>query len=143
MGRKSRTHGGESAWVAIDDCDLTKRLRDSLACFPLQSSSPRGDRSMSPRMQPFSQLMSRSGTAGCRSGARDRRKTRKPLVRSLRMRRSNFKAEVPLGRPWRFEVMLMAVFSPHAKRLERLQMRLETINAEKHVPDGNPSDGGR
>jgi hypothetical protein len=49
-------------------------------------------------------------------------------------------AEVQLGRPWRFEVVLMAVLSAHAKRLEQVRMRLEAINTEKRLPDGNPSD---
>jgi len=49
-------------------------------------------------------------------------------------------AEVPLCRPWRFEVVLMAVLSAHAKRLEHARMCLEAISTEKHLPDGTPSD---
>ena len=47
-------------------------------------------------------------------------------------------AEVQLGRPWRFEVVLMAVLSAHAKRLEQVRMRLEAVSAEAHLPGGNP-----
>jgi hypothetical protein len=47
-------------------------------------------------------------------------------------------AEVPLGRPWRCEVVLMAVLSAHEQRLEQVRMRLGTISAETHRPDGNP-----
>jgi hypothetical protein len=46
--------------------------------------------------------------------------------------------EVLLGRPWRFEVVLMAVLSAHAQRLEQLRMRLEAISAETHLPEVNP-----
>jgi hypothetical protein len=49
-------------------------------------------------------------------------------------------AEVPLGRPWTFEAVLMAVLLAHEKRLDQVRMRLEAINTEKRLPDGNPSD---
>jgi hypothetical protein len=40
-------------------------------------------------------------------------------------------AEVPLGRPWTFEAVLMAVLLAHEKRLEQVRTRLETVSAEK------------
>jgi hypothetical protein len=50
-------------------------------------------------------------------------------------------AEVLLGRPWKFEAVLMAVLLAHEKLLNQVQRRLEAISAEKHVPDGNPPEG--
>jgi hypothetical protein len=54
-----------------------------------------------------------------------------------------FQAEVPLDRPWGFEVVLIAVLSAHAMRLGQVRMRSEAINTEKHLLDENPPDGGR
>jgi hypothetical protein len=45
---------------------------------------------------------------------------------------------VHLGRPWGFEVVLMAVLLAHEQRLEQVRMRLEAISAEAHLPAGNP-----
>jgi hypothetical protein len=47
-------------------------------------------------------------------------------------------AEVQLGRPWRFEAVIMAVLFAHAKQLEQIRMRLEAISTETHRPEGNP-----
>jgi hypothetical protein len=49
-------------------------------------------------------------------------------------------AEVQLGRPWRFEAVIMAVLLAHEKRIEQVRMRLEVISMEKHLSDGTPSD---
>lgn len=51
--------------------------------------------------------------------------------------------EVQLGRPWRFEVVVLAVLLAHEKLIEQVSMRLEAVRAEKHrrVPEGNPSEG--
>jgi hypothetical protein len=40
-------------------------------------------------------------------------------------------AQVPLGRPWTFEAVLMAVLFAHEKQLEQIRMRLGAISAEK------------
>ena len=40
-------------------------------------------------------------------------------------------AEVPLGRPGRFEAVIMAVLLAHEKRLDQVRKRLETVSAEK------------
>lgn len=42
-------------------------------------------------------------------------------------------AEVQLGRPWKFEAVLMAVLLDHEKRLERIRMRLEAVSMEEHL----------
>jgi hypothetical protein len=49
-------------------------------------------------------------------------------------------AEVPLGRPWTFEAVLMAVLLAHEKLIEQVRMRLEAVSMEEHLPDGTPSD---
>lgn len=41
-----------------------------------------------------------------------------------------------LGRTWRFEAVLMAVLSAHAKRLEQVRMCVEAISAETHLQKG-------
>jgi hypothetical protein len=38
--------------------------------------------------------------------------------------------EVLLGRPWKFEAVLMAVLLAHEKRLDQVRMRLEAVSAE-------------
>ena len=50
--------------------------------------------------------------------------------------------EVHLGRPWRFEAVLMAVLPAHEKQIERVHMRLEAVNAENYppMPDENPPE---
>jgi hypothetical protein len=40
-------------------------------------------------------------------------------------------AEVPLGRLWMFEAVLMTVLLAHEKQLEQIRMRLGAISAEK------------
>lgn len=42
-------------------------------------------------------------------------------------------AEVQLGRPWKFEAVLMAVLLDHEKRLEQIRMRLEAVSMEEHL----------
>jgi hypothetical protein len=49
-------------------------------------------------------------------------------------------AEVPLGRPRRFEAVIMAVLLAHEKLIEQVRMRLEAVSMEKRLPGGNPSD---
>jgi hypothetical protein len=50
-------------------------------------------------------------------------------------------AEVPLGRPWTFEAVLMAALLAHEKRLDQVRMRLEAVNMEEHLPDENFPEG--
>jgi hypothetical protein len=56
---------------------------------------------------------------------------------------TQLQAAVQLGRPWTFEAVLMAVLLAHEKRLEQVQMRLEAVGTEKHLPDGSQPDAGR
>jgi hypothetical protein len=47
-------------------------------------------------------------------------------------------AEMQLGRPWRFEAVMVAVLLAHEKRLAQVRMRMGAISAETHRPEGNP-----
>jgi hypothetical protein len=51
-------------------------------------------------------------------------------------------AEVLLGRPWKFEAVLMAMLLAHEKRLDQVRMRLEAVSAEKdrHQPNADRPD---
>ena len=50
-------------------------------------------------------------------------------------------AEVQLGRPWKFEAVIMAMLLAHEQRLDQVRTRLEAVCAETHLPDGNPPEG--
>jgi hypothetical protein len=50
-------------------------------------------------------------------------------------------AEVQLGRPWKFEAVIMAMLLAHEQWLEQVRTRLEAVCAETHLPDGNPPEG--
>jgi len=50
-------------------------------------------------------------------------------------------AEVPLGRPWTFEAVLMAVLLAHEKLIEQVRRRLEAVSMEEHLPDENLPEG--
>jgi hypothetical protein len=50
-------------------------------------------------------------------------------------------AEIPPGRPWRFETLIMAVLRAYEKRLEQIRMHLDAISAAKHLRDGNHPEG--
>jgi hypothetical protein len=47
-------------------------------------------------------------------------------------------AEMLLGRPWRFEAVIMALLLAHEQRLKQVRMRLEAIHAETHRPAVHP-----
>jgi hypothetical protein len=50
--------------------------------------------------------------------------------------------EVHLGRPWRFEAVLMAVLLAHEKLLDQVRMRLEAVSAEncRRMPERDHPD---
>jgi hypothetical protein len=50
-------------------------------------------------------------------------------------------ADIQLGWPWRFDVVVMAVLLAHEQRLEQIWMHLEAIRAETHLRDGNCPEG--
>jgi hypothetical protein len=51
-------------------------------------------------------------------------------------------AEVPLGRPGRFEAVIMAVLLAHEKQIEQVGMCLEAVSAEsrRRMPEGDHPD---
>jgi hypothetical protein len=49
-------------------------------------------------------------------------------------------ADIQRGRPGRFDVVVMAVLSAHAKRLEQLHMCLDAMRRENALPEENPPD---
>jgi hypothetical protein len=51
--------------------------------------------------------------------------------RMLACATQQLQAEVPLGRLWTFETVLMTVLLAHEKQLEQIRMRLGAISAEK------------
>jgi hypothetical protein len=93
---------------------------------------------MSPRMQPFSQVIEQKRRRWMPFRRALSREDREAFDRMFACATQPLQAGVPLGRPWRFDVVLMAVLSAHAKRLEQVRMRLESISVEKHLLEGNP-----
>jgi hypothetical protein len=49
-------------------------------------------------------------------------------------------ADIQLGRPWRFETLIMAVVLGHEKRLEQVRMRQEAMRRENEWPAENPPE---
>ena len=45
--------------------------------------------------------------------------------------KEQLKAEIQLGRPWGFELVLMAVMLEHEKRIQEMVSRLEELSAGK------------
>jgi hypothetical protein len=98
---------------------------------------------MSPRTLPFRQVIEQERRRWIPFRRALSKDDQEAFDRMFACATQPLQAAVPLGRPWTFEAVLMAVLLAHEKRLEQLRMRLEAISAEKHLPDGNPSDGGR
>jgi hypothetical protein len=63
------------------------------------------------------------------------------LNRMFAFATQQLQAEVQLGRPWKFEVVIMAVLLAHEKRIEQVGMRLEAVSMEEHLPDENLPEG--
>ena len=93
---------------------------------------------MNPRMLPFSQVIEQERRRWIPFRCALSKEDQEACDRMFADATQQLQAEVQLGRPWRFDVVLMAVLSAHAKRLEQVRMRLEPIGAETHMPDGNP-----
>jgi hypothetical protein len=53
----------------------------------------------------------------------------------------HLQAEVQIGRPSKFEAVMMAMLFGHEKLFEQVRMRLEDVSAEKHLRDGNCPEG--
>jgi hypothetical protein len=46
-------------------------------------------------------------------------------------------ADIQLGRPWRFETLIMAVLLAHAQRLEQIRMHVAAFHVEQPPVEGN------
>jgi hypothetical protein len=92
---------------------------------------------MNPRTQPFSQMIKQERRRWMPLRRGLSKENQEAFDRMLADATQSLQAEVQLGCPWRFDVMLMAVLSVHAKRLEQVRMCLEAINTEKLRPEGN------
>jgi hypothetical protein len=82
---------------------------------------------MSPRMLPFSQTIEQERCRWMPFRRTLSKEDQTVFDRMFACATQRLQAEVELGRPWRFEAVLLA----HEKRLEQVRMRLETVSAEK------------
>ncbi|HEX9867292.1 MAG TPA: hypothetical protein VGC99_01640 [Candidatus Tectomicrobia bacterium] len=73
---------------------------------------------MSPRMLPFSQVIEQERRRWVPFRRVLSKDDQEAFDRMLAGATQPLQAEVPLGRPWLFEAVLMAVLSAYAKRLE-------------------------
>ena len=96
---------------------------------------------MSPRMLPFSQVIEQERRRWMPFRRALSKEDQAVFDRMFACATQQLQAEVQLGRPWRFEAVIMAVLLAHEKRIEQVRMRLEAVSAEKHLPDGNPPEG--
>jgi len=96
---------------------------------------------MSPRTQPFSQVIEQERRRWMPFRRALSKEDQAVFDRMCACATQPLKAEMQLGRPGRFEAVIMAVLLAHGKRLEQVRMRLEGISAETHLPDGNPPEG--
>jgi hypothetical protein len=93
---------------------------------------------MRPRMQPCRQVIEQERRQWMPFHRALAKEDQEAFDRLCACAKEPRQAEVQLGRPWRFEVVWMAVLSAHAKRLEQARTHVEAIGVETHVPEGNP-----
>jgi hypothetical protein len=98
---------------------------------------------MSPRMQPFSEVIEQERRRWVPFKRARSKEDQEAFDRMFACATQPLQAAVPLGRPWRVEALSMTVLFAPERRLEQVRMRLEAFSVETHVPDRNPSDGGR
>jgi hypothetical protein len=97
---------------------------------------------MSPRMMPFSQLIEQERRRWMPFRRILSKEDQGAFDRMFACAKQQVQAEVLLGRPWKFEAVLMAVLPAHEKRLDQVRMRLEAVSAEKdcHQPNTDRPD---
>ena len=95
---------------------------------------------MRPRMLPFSHVIEQERRRWMPFRRALSKEDQEAFDRIFACAMQQLQSEVSLGRPWRFEVVLMAVLSAQQKRLERIYRRLEGMRREKELPEGNPPD---
>jgi hypothetical protein len=123
------------------DGDINLMWIDSRTGFSLQPSSPHGERSMSLRRQAFSLSIVPERRRWMPFRRALSQEDRAAFDRMCACAKEQRQAAVPLGRPWRFEAVIMAVLWAYEKRLEQVRIRLEAISVEEHLFDGNQSTG--
>jgi hypothetical protein len=96
---------------------------------------------MSPRMQPFSQVIAQERRRWMPFRRALSQEDQAVFDRMFACATQQLQAEVPLGRPWRFEAVIMAVLLAHEKLIEQVRMRLEAVSMEEHLPDENLPEG--
>ena len=96
---------------------------------------------MSPRMLSFSQVIEQERRRWMSFRRALSKEDQAAFDRMFACATQQLQAEVPLGRPWRFEAVIMAVLLVHEKLIEQVGMRLETVCAETHLPNGDPPQG--
>jgi len=97
---------------------------------------------MNLRMQPFSQVIEQERRRWMPFRRALSKDDQEAFDRMFACAMQPLQAEVQLGRPWRFEAVLMAVLLAHENLIDQVRMSLEAVSVEKPLPDGNPSDGG-
>ena len=97
---------------------------------------------MSPRMMPFSQVIEQERRRWMPFRRALSKEDQGAFDRMFACAKPQVQAEVLLGRPWKFEAVLMAVLLAHEKRLDQIRMRLEAVSAEKdrHQPHADRPD---
>jgi hypothetical protein len=96
---------------------------------------------MSPRMLPFSQVIEQERHRWMPFRRALSKENQAVFDRMFACATQPLQAEVQLGRPWKFEAVIMAMLLAHEQRLEQVRTRLEAVCAETHLPDGNPPEG--
>ena len=97
---------------------------------------------MSSRMMPYSQVIEQERRRWMPFRRAWSKEDQEAFDRMFACATQQVQAEVQLGRPWRFEAVLMAVLLAHEKRLDQVRMRLEAIGAEsrRRMPEGDHPD---
>jgi hypothetical protein len=86
---------------------------------------------MSPQMMPFSQMIEQERHRWMPFRRALSKEDQEAFDRMCACAKPQVQAEVLLGRPWKFEAVLMAVLLAHEKRLNQVQRRLDAVSAEK------------
>jgi hypothetical protein len=98
---------------------------------------------MSPRMLSFSQVIDQERRRWIPFRRALSKEDQAVFDRMFACATQPLQAEVPLGRPWRVEAVIMAVLLAHEKWLEQVRMRLEAFDVEKPPAEGNLPHRGR
>ena len=95
---------------------------------------------MSLRIMPFSQVIEQERRRWMWFRRALSKEDQKVFDRMFACATQQLQGAVPLGQPWRFEAVCMAVLLAHEKVLDQVRTRLEAIRTEKDLPEGNPPE---